>query len=283
MSKVKKSNYKILLLVPIVLLLLSAVFLINSYLQTGEWFKRSIELKGGALITIHIDKPVQLETLEDMLSPLGDFVLKETRGISGYRILIEAGSDVNVTEIIRTLQEGGLKIKSYSSETIGPALGESFWYQAQLAIVVAFILMGVIVFAIFRTIVPSVAVILAALSDIVVTLAFMQILGISLSLAGIAALLMLIGYSIDTDILLTTRTIRIHEKDVPHRIKDAFTTGITMTGTTMAALISVLIFSTSSVLTQIATVLLIGLGIDLINTWLQNATILRWYCESRGI
>jgi len=30
-------------------------------------------------------------------------------------------------------------------------------------------------------------------------------------------------------------------------------------------------------------VLLIGLAVDMVNTWLQNAVLLRWYCERKGI
>ena len=68
--------------------------------------------------------------------------------------------------------------------------------------------MGLVVFIYFRTLVPSLAVILAAFSDIVVTLAIFNLTGEKLSTAGVAAFLMLIGYSVDTDILLNTRVLK---------------------------------------------------------------------------
>ena len=56
---------------------------------------------------------------------------------------------------------------------------------------------------IFRDFVPSIAVITVALSDIIIAIGGMSLFGIPLSVASVGAILMLIGYSVDTDILLT--------------------------------------------------------------------------------
>ena len=279
-----QGGYRLLLVVPILLLLVSAVFLINKYQQTGERFSRSIELKGGMLISLRTSQPVDISDLESKLSAeFGPVSVRKTRGLGGNGLMIETEEDANPDDFLDFLKKNGIETKDVSIETIGPALGESFWRQAQLGIITAFILMGIIVFLIFRTFVPSVAVIFAAFSDIFVTMALMQVFNIDLTLAGLAALLMLIGYSVDTDILLTTRVLKTHENDVKERIRSAFKTGITMTGTTLAALSALYISSISPVLSQIAAVLLIGLFIDIINTWLMNSVILRWYIESRRI
>jgi preprotein translocase subunit SecF len=142
--------------------------------------------------------------------------------------------------------------------------------------------MGIVVFIYFRVPVPSIAVILSAFSDIVVTLAVVNVMGIKLSTAGIAAFLMLIGYSVDTDILLSTRVLKRKEGDVLDRVFKAMKTGLTMSITTLVAVTVALIFTQSIVLKQIMTILIIGLLIDLINTWIQNAGILRWYMERKG-
>ena len=72
-----------------------------------------------------------------------------------------------------------------------------------IAILVSFIFMAIVVFIIFRNLVPSrSSYYLAAFADILMTFVVVNILGIKMSSAGIIALLMLIGYSVDTDILL---------------------------------------------------------------------------------
>ncbi len=63
------------------------------------------------------------------------------------------------------------------------------------------------------------------------------------------------------------------------RIFSSIKTGLTMNLTTLAAVTVALIVSKSEVITQIMTILLIGLIIDSLNTWIQNVGILRLYME----
>jgi len=130
--------------------------------------------------------------------------------------------------------------------------------------------------------VPAFAVMLSAFADIVMTLAIVDIIGMKLSTAGIVAFLMLIGYSVDTDILLTTRLLKKHE-GANAALFGAFKTGTTMTLTSLIAITAALIvvFPFGSVLNQIFIILLIGLGLDLFNTWITNASIIKWYVETK--
>ena len=93
---------------------------------------------------------------------------------------------------------------------------------------------------------------LSAFADIVMTLALVNFLGFKLSTAGIVAFLMLIGYSVDTDILLTTRLLKKHES-TNKALWGAFKTGTTMTITSIIAITTALIVVSpfESVLNQI--------------------------------
>ncbi|NIP40197.1 MAG: protein translocase subunit SecF [Candidatus Aenigmarchaeota archaeon] len=281
----KLPNYKTFLAVPILLLFISAGILITQYSQTGEWFQRSIELKGGTMITINTENRLDTANIErELREKFHPINVRETRSFGGYGTLIETSSEIDPEEILDELEAMGIETEDRSIETIGPSLGATFWSQAQLAIIIAFIFMGIIVFVIFRTFVPSVAVIMSAMSDMVITLALMQVFGIELSLAGLAALLMLIGYSVDTDIMLTSRLLRESEdKTLSDKIRRALKTGLTMTLTSIAALTALLLSAISPVLSQIAMVLIIGLTIDIMNTWLMNSVVLKWYCEKKGL
>ena len=128
---------------------------------------------------------------------------------------------------------------------------------------------------------PSAAVILAAISDIIMTLAVVNVLGIKISTAGIAAFLMLIGYSVDTDILLSTRVLKHKKGTVYDRAVSSFKTGATMTVTSMAAALVGYLVSQSTTIKEIMLIIFIGGIMDLINTWLQNAGIIRLYAERR--
>ncbi|MFH1752425.1 MAG: hypothetical protein ABH821_05830 [archaeon] len=169
-------------------------------------------------------------------------------------------------------------------QEVGPALGESFWDNAMLIGVVGFILIVFVIFFFFREIVPSIAILLAAAFDISAAVALMALFNVPLGLTSIPALLMLIGYSVDTDIMLTSRLLKRSAGTAKERAVDAMKTGLTMTFTTMAAVSVMLILSFYTqmlVMFFIAAVLLFGLIGDLVSTWFMNTPILLWYVERK--
>jgi len=131
----------------------------------------------------------------------------------------------------------------------------------------------------FRTFVPSIAVVASAFSDIMIPLALMRLFGIELSLGTVAALLMLIGYSVDSDLLLNNHVIR-RRGDFYNATFRAMRTGVTMTITSIAAMVVMTVVATLlgiPLLPEIGIVLVFGLTTDLMNTYLMNVSLLRYY------
>ena len=192
---------------------------------------------------------------------------------------METGPDVDSTQLISLLNQRYPNVE-ISVEHIGPSLGESFLQHGMKAILFAFLLMGVVVFVAFRVPVPAATIVFVAFSDMLIALGFMSIAGIHLSRYTIAAILMLIGYSVDTDILLTARVLKERGDSVDESIRNALKQAY-MTFTTLAALSALYIFSTSEVIDGIAIVLIFGLVGDLIMTWVFNAGVLKWYVLRR--
>ncbi|MFH1664435.1 MAG: protein translocase subunit SecF [archaeon] len=177
-------------------------------------------------------------------------------------------------------------IISFSTKEVPPVLGKTFWDNALLVCIIALIGIILVIFFFFREFIPSVAVIYAGLFDVLTALALMSLTGIPLGLNSIPALLLLIGYSVDTDILLTTRLLKRKDKTPRRRAVDSMKTGLTMTFTTMAAVAVMLVVSylyQIEVLFNIAAVLLFGLFGDIIVTWMMNAPILLWYIERKKV
>ncbi|MBS3083138.1 hypothetical protein J4454_04325 [Candidatus Pacearchaeota archaeon] len=145
--------------------------------------------------------------------------------------------------------------------------------------IIAFLFMAVVVIILFRAFVPAFAVIFAAFADILGTFTVLSILDVKISTAGIAAFLMLIGYSVDTDILLTARVLKRREKPFYERFTEAMKTGLTMTFASFAAFLIAYIFVLSPILKEIFLILTIGLLFDTINTWMFNASILKIYLD----
>ncbi|HIE34429.1 MAG TPA: protein translocase subunit SecF, partial [Candidatus Altiarchaeales archaeon] len=148
------------------------------------------------------------------------------------------------------------------------------------------ILIILVIFIAFRDFVPSIAVILAATFDALFAAGGMSLFGITLEPASLVAIIMLVGYSVDTDILLTTRVLKTRTGTVNERIDNAMKTGLTMTTTTLCVMFVILIISTQvikiDIMADISSVLLVGLIGDIISTWFMNAGILKWYMEEKG-
>ncbi|MGB9719604.1 MAG: hypothetical protein ACPL06_03360 [Candidatus Anstonellales archaeon] len=163
-----------------------------------------------------------------------------------------------------------------SIQTISPALSTQFIEKAGHVVIFSAILTTLFVFIVFRTVVPSAAVLIGAFSDVVIALGAMSFFGIPLTLASFAALLMLVGFSLDTDILLTMRMLK-REGDPRDKAFDAMKTGITMSSTAIvafSALFALAYFTRISTYYEISSVVICGLIGDIFATWGINAVIL---------
>jgi preprotein translocase subunit SecF len=273
-------NYKQEMMLPIILLAVSLVILTFQLTTTG--LKLDIDLKGGTQIIGELPISVSEADLNRVLAPYSASIRTSTSIAGVHSVFIGVDSSVNTTEVINTLAKNNYEMTSYSVQSVGTALGSSFFQQAVFVLAFAFLFMGITVFIVFKIPLPSFYVVLCGFADIVETLMVSQLVGIQLSLATFTALLLLLGYSVDTDILLTTRVFKTEGGDVTAKVKGAMKTGITMVGATIAALIAMFVISTSPVITQIASILLIGLVLDIANTWLLNAPLLRLYMERKA-
>jgi preprotein translocase subunit SecF len=291
MEKLYNKYYKILIFIPVILFLISILIIANFYSNNGDFVKKDVTLTGGLSTTINIEKEIDIVELGNILKNEfkdSDIFLRKLSEFGSNRqigIIIEASDlkEVDLKPFLEKELDLELTEKNYSVEEAGGSLGDSFYNQMIKAILIAFVLMGIVVFMVFRTLIPSLAVISAALFDIVITISIIDLLGIRLSTAGISALLLLIGYSVDTDILLTTRVLKRKEGSVNERLISSMKTGLTMTVTTLAALSVGYIVTTSPVLKQMFMIILIGLVIDVFATYLTNAGILKWYVERKGL
>jgi len=186
-------------------------------------------------------------------------------------------------DIITTQLDLGNDAKIQVRE-VAPTLGHDFWKTSINVLIIALILLISIILLFFKEIVPSVLIIFAAVFDILAALAGMSLFNLSLSLTTIPALLMLIGYSVDTDIMLSTRVLK-DRLNTPHEgANHSIITGLTMTGTTFTTIIIMLIISYLTqmiVMYEISLILISGLIGDTISTWLFNAPALLSYADKK--
>ena len=274
---IEKYSPQQLVVIPLVLFIISLVVIALTITATGMPVKPGIDFSGGIAVTI-----ITTDSNQQLQATFTGYPLSEISDMNNGKFLkFGTMSDPQYQSLSELINQ---KYPDAKIDQIGESFGKSLQSQAALALIFSFIGMALVVFLSFRTFVPAAAVVLSALADMVMTAAVMNIIGIPLSLGTTAALLMLIGYSVDSDILLTNRVLKRQGK-LNEKLMGAFHTGMIMTSTTLAAVTALFIvswFGSVQILMEISAVLLIGLVADILNTWLTNVGILKWYVQKGG-
>jgi len=330
------NNYKKIIIVPFIILLLSLAFIGYYYSQNGDFINRDISLTGGTTITVfsEISYLEVQKALEQKIPDLETRFLSDSLGKQNQVVILTVQTPEQIVPILEEYFGFKLDEKNSSIEFTGSNLSEDFYKQLGITILIAFFWMAGVVFIIFapkwkiKTLaiilnilfgiflgkmffsfsigisllillafavvlitlyikysMPSFAVMLCAFADIVMTLAVVDLLNMKISGAGIVAFLMLIGYSVDTDILLTTRVLTRKATSIDREIFGAFKTGMTMTLTAIVAIAVALFFVRpfGTALNQMFIILLIGLSLDIFNTWVTNTCLIKWFAEKKTI
>ena len=258
--------------VPLAVLAVALAILAAWYVTTGTPVALGIEFTGGT--EVQIQTSASQSEVAQSLSGLDPTIqpVQVSQGTQEYIVTTQQTEGVR-----QAVESQGYEIASFSETSA--SFGSDSVRLTLLGLGVAFVGMSILIFVLFRSFVPSIAIVISAFSDIVIPLALMNVLGINLSLGTIAALLMLIGYSVDSDVLLNNHILRRRGEFYESAYR-AMRTGVTMTLTSIAAMtvMSAAAFLLAiPLLPQIGLVLVLGLSADLMNTYLLNLSLLRWY------
>jgi preprotein translocase subunit SecF len=264
-------NNRQLALVPLAVLVLALVVIGGRYVMDGTPVELGFAFTGGSEIRFTAGA-----SLEQVRATFQGVTVDSIQPASGETFILT--TQVTDTAAIEELIRGaGYEVQQVQSRSA--TFGSSAQQQTLVGLGVAFLGMSVLVGLMFRTFIPSVAVIVSAFSDIVIPVAVMNLLGMELTLGAVAALLMLIGYSVDSDILLNNHILRRRGSFYESAYR-ARRTGVTMTLTSISAM--AVMGTVSAVLTipllpAVGLILAVGLTVDLMNTYLLNMSLLRYY------
>jgi len=261
-----------LVAIPLGLLGIALLVLAVATVASGTPVTLGIEFTGGTeMQVVTEDNPAEIEATFDQevksITPIA-------RQANTYQLTFQAD---NADPILEQAESSDYEVESVGERSA--SFADDSQRQALFGLVVAFAGMAALVALMFRTFVPSIAVIASAFSDIVIPLALMRLFDIELTLGTVAALLMLIGYSVDSDLLLNNHVLR-RRGDFYTSTARAMRTGVTMTVTSIAAMIVMTVVSYLlgiPLLPDVGLILVFGLLADLMNTYLLNVSLLRYY------
>ncbi len=242
-SKFKKAN-----IVSVILFLLSTSFIIFKGLNYG------IDFKGGTLIELRTETSVDASSIRNSLISmnLGDINVKKFGKDGDYLIKVEQKKINNsnlIPEIKKTLSENlNAEVDFRRVENVGPKVSSELLESSIIAITLALAAMLFYIWVRFEW-QFSLGSIIALFHDVIITLGVFSILSLEINLSIIAAVLTIVGYSMNDTVVIYDRIrenlfkyTKISISDVANlSINETLSRTIITSVTTLLALFSIYI------------------------------------------
>jgi len=186
-----------------------SLVIISLLLLTFKGLNFGIDFKGGTLIELRSsDSKINVSSLRDNLSQmnLGDVSVKNFGNETDYLIKFENNENKNVIEEIKkNLDKSfGNNFNFRRVENVGPKVSAELLRSGVIAISVALFLMLVYIWIRFEW-QFSLGAIVALFHDVIVTLGVFSLLGLEINLSIIAAVLTIVGYSMNDTVVIFDR------------------------------------------------------------------------------
>lgn len=166
-----------------------------------------IDFTGGNLFNIEFQKGVTVSEIREALGTIDlDKSQIQMSGERGVVLRTELLDDVRQDKMLSTLQDkiGPIDKDKLSSNKVGPVIGKELTQKAIFALLIASVLMVVYITLRFEFRF-AIAAIIALLHDVLVTLGLFSIFWWEVDSAFVAAILTIIGYSINDTIVIFDR------------------------------------------------------------------------------
>ncbi|WP_439106433.1 protein translocase subunit SecF [Congregibacter sp.] len=167
-----------------------------------------LDFTGGTLVEVHYEDSADLNEIRTTLADAGYAGAIVVSFGTDKDVLIrlpDGYSDAQGTEMLQTLQaSSGVNVELRRIEFVGPQVGDELREQGGLAMLLALGL--VMLYIAFRFQFKfAVGAVVALIHDVIVTLGFFSIIGLEFDLTVLAALLAVIGYSLNDTIVVSDR------------------------------------------------------------------------------
>ncbi len=165
-----------------------------------------LDFTGGTLIEIKLSQSTNLEEIRDVLSSKleDDFQVSYFGSEQDVLIKIPGGSENNLSDEIVAVLKNSFQFDLRRKDFIGPQIGEELRDQGGLGILVAMLVM--MVYIMFRFQFKfAIGALLALIHDVLIVLGFFSLFYIGFNLTVLAAILAVIGYSLNDTIVVSDR------------------------------------------------------------------------------
>ncbi len=255
----------------------------------GEGF--DLNTKGSQALTLLLSTAdpdgtgLDQEGAAEYYTPMAEAVLKYRKDNGIFTSMDELGTIAGISENARALIADRGVIGEFAllgAESVGPAVGTDLQNKARAAI--GFSLLGMLIYIWLRFQLPfGVGAVVALFHDVLITLAALAVTGREISLPTVAALLALVGYSVNDTVVVFDRVrenLKLHRGEALEGLMDAsinqtLSRTFITSGTTLLVVLSLYFFG-GDVINTFAFVLLVGIVVGTYSSVFVASPVALW-------
>ena len=265
-----------------------ATFALAVFFLVTRGLHLSVEFTGGTVMEVAYSQPAKIEQVRDTVSGLGyQDVLIQNFG-SSQEVMIRLPLVEGVTsaqqsdQVLAALQTASPDVTLRRVEFIGPQVGQELFHNGLKAL--GFVILGIIIYLAIRFEWKyAVSAVIANMHDIVIILGFFAFFQWEFSLSVLAAVLAVLGYSVNESVVIFDRIRenfrRFRKMSTVEVINNSITANISRTiithGSTQFMVLSMLLFG-GETLHYFAVALTIGILFGIYSSVFVAAAIAMW-------
>ncbi len=251
---------------------------------------QSIEFTGGTVMEVVYSKPADLEAIRKTITDIGFTDNQVTSFGTAHDVMIRlpAQKDINSAQlsdkVLAALTAKDADVTRQKTEFVGPQVGEELAHDGLMAL--AFVVIGIMIYLALRFEWKfAVAAIIANLHDVIIILGFFAFFQWEFSLTVLAAVLAVLGYSVNESVVVfdrvreTFRDRRYGKLETPDIMNHAITSTISRTiithGSTQMMVLAMLFFG-GHTLHYFAVALTIGILFGIYSSVFVAAAVAMW-------
>jgi preprotein translocase subunit SecF len=240
--------------------------------QLGSWQNYGVDFEGGSLVQVQFTNPVDAGAIRAALGPENAAEVTSFGSTDEYLIRAPLAADASITEVadvIEGLLTGAFGAGSFevrSTELVDAKVGGELQQKALLAILFS-MLLTLTYLAMRFELRFGMAAVIATAHDILITLGFLAAFRVEIALPTVAAILTILGYSLNDTIVVfdrireNSRAKGARKRDpvdlVNQSINETLPRTVLTSGTTLAVLLALLILG-GTVIQDFTIVLILG-------------------------
>ena len=221
-------------------------------------FNLGIDFTGGSIMDLKFEKAVQVAQVREVLGKhnLGGAIIQlesnDSSATSSQGVLIRTPviADNDRTAVMQDMEKALGKFDIRRVENVGATIGGELIQQAAIAIILSWVLMIIYITIRFQ-LNFALAAIIALIIDVSVTLSWFSLLQLEVDSTFVAALLTVVGYSVNGTIVIFDRireNLKVHRRSetvtdmIDNSIKSTLTRTVYTTITTLFAIVAIFLF-----------------------------------------